>query len=141
MLQFGLLALIILSLSSRKHSALQGKISLVVIRKGNRFLLLRRSATDSWKPGYWALPGGHVEAGESFRAAAIREIKEETNIDIQNPQLVAEKENMRIYEATTNDNPSLLQASHGYEHSDWMWASKNNLPSPLVPNLWNFIFS
>lgn len=32
--------------------------------------------------GYWAGPGGHVEEGESPRAAAVRELEEETGLEI-----------------------------------------------------------
>ncbi len=38
----------------------------------------------------WAglsFPGGHVEEGESFTASAVREIKEETGLDIRNLKL------------------------------------------------------
>lgn len=36
----------------------------------------------SEKKGYWTPPGGGVEAGESARDAVIREVKEETNMNV-----------------------------------------------------------
>lgn len=39
---------------------------------------------------YWtgiSFPGGHIEKGESFTESAIREVKEETGLDIINPKL------------------------------------------------------
>lgn len=50
------------------------------------FILIKRK-NDPYK-GYWALPGGFVEYGESVETAAIREAKEETNIDVELKDLV-----------------------------------------------------
>ena len=50
------------------------------------FILIKRK-NDPFK-NYWALPGGFVEYGESVETAAIREAKEETNIDVELIDLV-----------------------------------------------------
>ncbi len=50
------------------------------------FILIKRK-NDPYKD-YWALPGGFVEYGESVETAAIREAKEETNIDVELKDLV-----------------------------------------------------
>lgn len=62
---------------------------LCLLRKGSKILLQNRVKKD-WR-GY-ALPGGHVETGESIVAAVIREMKEETGLDIQNPRLCGIKQ-------------------------------------------------
>ena len=62
---------------------------LCLIQDGNRILLQNRVKED-WK-GY-TFPGGHVEPGESFVDAVIREMKEETGLIITNPRLVGVKQ-------------------------------------------------
>ena len=45
-----------------------------------KILLAKRSASRSFYPNVWDLPGGHLEAGESPEAALVRELKEELGI-------------------------------------------------------------
>lgn len=62
---------------------------LCLISDGDKVLLQNRVKED-WK-GY-TLPGGHVEPSESFVDAVIREMKEETGLDIKNPKLAGIKQ-------------------------------------------------
>ncbi len=63
--------------------------NLCLIERGREILLQERVA-DDWRG--WALPGGHVEPGESVVASVIREIREETGLAIHDPRLVGIKQ-------------------------------------------------
>lgn len=62
---------------------------LCLVRRGEQILLQNRVKKD-WC-GY-ALPGGHVEPGESIVDAVIREIEEETGLVIKSPTLCGVKQ-------------------------------------------------
>jgi len=48
----------------------------------NKILLFKRSDDSKVFPGFWSIPGGHVDEGEDVLTAIIREVKEETGIDV-----------------------------------------------------------
>lgn len=62
---------------------------LCLIRQGSTILLQNRVKKD-WA-GY-TLPGGHVEPGESFVDACVREMKEETGLTVSNLKLCGLKQ-------------------------------------------------
>jgi len=56
---------------------------IVVEDKDKRTLLTLRSSKLRVFPNSWVLPGGHIDAGESLEEGVIRELREETGIDLE----------------------------------------------------------
>jgi ADP-ribose pyrophosphatase YjhB (NUDIX family) len=50
-------------------------------------ILLERRKNEPGK-GKWSIPGGLVELGESAEEAAIREVMEETSLEVEEPMLI-----------------------------------------------------
>lgn len=54
----------------------------VVARPDGRFLITQRVMSKAWAPGWWEVSGGAVIAGEDSKNAVIREVFEETGLDV-----------------------------------------------------------
>lgn len=135
--------LLVASLSAIKRLLKIGhRHAVAIILEEDKVLLMKRSITDPWKPCHWALPGGGVDPGETLKEGLIREIKEETYLDV-NPndlQFLKFKENGKLAVFVLNNKHKgkvdLDKASHGYEHESHHWATKKELPyMELVPDL------
>lgn len=64
-----------------EHQSLRAA-SYLILENGDRILLLKRQNTG-FRDGYWSLIAGHVDEGENFREAMVREAEEEAEIQIQ----------------------------------------------------------
>lgn len=54
----------------------------------DKILLIKRSTPPFI--GYWALPGGRVDPGETVEQTIVREVKEETGLDVAVVQKIGE---------------------------------------------------
>ncbi|XP_077244033.1 nudix hydrolase 1 [Tasmannia lanceolata] len=117
----------------------------VFVVKGKTILLgKRRTAVGN---GTFALPGGHLEFGESFEECAAREVKEETGLDIEKVEYltvnnhVFKDENkpshyVVIFMRSVPADPQKAPENVEPEKCDgWDWYDWNNLPQPLFPPL------
>ena len=58
-----------------------GRTATAIIEFPPEMLLLVKRRTVPFK-GYWALPGGRAEPGENVEQTIVREVKEETGLDV-----------------------------------------------------------
>ena len=57
-----------------------GGVRVIIFDEDNRILLVKQHHEDK---DIWMVPGGGIEDGESATQAAVREVKEETGLDIE----------------------------------------------------------
>ena len=57
-------------------------VKAIIINAKGEVLLLKRSANDNIDANLWDIPGGRVGANEVKEAALLREVREETCLDI-----------------------------------------------------------
>ena len=58
----------------------------VIKRPDGKFLITQRVMTKAWAPGWWEVSGGAAQAGETSKEAVIREVGEETGLDVSNAE-------------------------------------------------------
>lgn len=61
------------------------RVSVVVINSDNQILLVKHRKGPRQ---YWVLPGGRMEYGETFFECGIREVKEETGLDVDVDRII-----------------------------------------------------
>ena len=54
----------------------------IVAHTDGRFLITKRVMTKAWAPGWWEVSCGACQAGEDSKDAVLREVREETGLDV-----------------------------------------------------------
>ncbi len=117
----------------------------VCIFKDGKVLLGCRNGSHGDKT--WAFPGGHLEFNESWEECAVRETKEETNIEIDNIKMMGvtndifENENkhyITIFMRGDYKAGKLIRMEPD-KCEKWEWFEPDNLPSTLFLPILNYI--
>ncbi len=101
-------------------------VTVYVINEEGKFLFIRHKKLQKWLP-----PGGHIEPNEKPDVAALREVKEETGLDIEldGERFPRETDCVRPYGIQLN---VIKEGEH--EHMDLIYRSKPVENTNLILN-------
>ena len=111
----------------------------IAVFKDGKLLVVRRVAHDIDLAGEWELPGGGVDDNETIEQGAVRELKEETNLDVTKVLGIFEG-----FDYTTSRKPKARQFNLKVtvkpgdiiltEHDIFRWITAEDIPS-LATNI------
>jgi 8-oxo-dGTP diphosphatase len=107
-------------------------VGVVVLDGRGRLLVIRRGHAPS--AGTWSIPGGRVEPGETLEAAAVREAREETGLDVVVGEVAGQVElpgvDSQVYDVTdfiaTMADPAAVPAP-GDDATEVRWVTRDEL--------------
>ena len=116
-----------------------------VLRNKQGQILIAERRGDQFMSGYWELPGGKIEVGESNIDAIIRELNEELGINVLDASLhqtMTHKYSDRIVKLYIYNIGKYTNTPSGIEGQNIAWCEINNLTNyKLLPTMKAFIDS
>ncbi len=120
----------------------------VIIMSGKKVLLGKRKNVHG--EGTWAFPGGHLEKYENFKDCALREVKEETGLDVsvvdENPVAVTndffpedDKHYVTLFFRANYEGTTAPQNIELHKCEGWEWYFWDNLPELLMVPVVNLL--
>jgi len=115
----------------------------VFVKRNGKILVGKRKGSHG--AGTWALPGGHLEPGESFETCCKREVLEETGLIINNinpvffTNDVFHEEGLHyitlFFEGDYQSGEPIIAEPRNCE--EWRWVSLDHIPPPVFLPLSN----
>ena len=103
------------------------QIAKVIFIRGDRTLLLLRGM-QSRDPFSFDIPGGHLQVGETPKEAAVREVKEETNLNLREEDLdFIEKIGRTAYFKALSWEGKIYQPPDFTEHETYLWLNLQDI--------------
>ncbi len=109
-----------------------------ILNQNEKFLLVERASYDSF-PGMWEMPGGNLELKEQATIGAVREVREETELNVYCIKPVSVhssfkdthmKQVVRIaFLCEMEDNQQQVRLSP--DHSNFRWVDVSELPEKI----------
>lgn len=123
-----------------KNESLLVGVGVIIVRDG---LVLLGQRIGSHGAGTWALPGGHLEFGESVVACAAREVREETGLELQamhpgpytNDVFASEGKHYVTHFVVAHSDLGQPQVCEPHKCAGWQWFRWSELPTPLFQPL------
>lgn len=75
------------SASSREPTPLRDEVAAAIVRRTDELLMVRQPGPD--EELFWTVPGGRIEDDELATEALVREVREETGIEVTDTGVVA----------------------------------------------------
>jgi 8-oxo-dGTP diphosphatase len=106
----------------------------IFVQNKNSILVLKRLEDDSY-PGMYEIPGGGVEMNEEITDAIIRELKEETSLEVSDILLYINSFDYRTSSGKLTRQFNFLVKTHDIdvkwhpEHQQYKWITEKELSS------------
>ncbi|MGB7957686.1 MAG: NUDIX domain-containing protein [Minisyncoccia bacterium] len=112
-------------------------LGVIIVNEDGKILIGKRKGSLAQK---YSIPGGHLELGETFEAGAVREIKEETDLTVENPIVIAVTNNLETFREENKHYISVVLLVTHYSGElknrepekceGFLWVDPRELPMP-----------
>ncbi len=123
-------------------------VGVMIVNKQSEVLLGLRQGSHG--AGEWSFPGGGIEFGDTIEKTVKKEVKEETNLEVDDLELISVADEMRylvegkqyvMIGFKANSFSGELKLMEPDKFVKWEWFSLSNLPELLFSGTESMIIS